>query len=57
MPVWPGLHGRGAANSGDWWRPFFVTDTGGFAVLAEDWVVGGDTEQDDVTTQAAPTAA
>ena len=43
MPVWPRFsQSASTAAASDWWRPFFVTDTAGFAVLAEDWVVGGE---------------
>ena len=49
MPVWPRFsQSASTAAASDWWRPFFVTDTAGFAVLAEDWVVGGEGQADDV---------
>lgn len=59
MPVWPRFSHAAATHSGDWWRPFFVTDTDGFTVLAEDWVVGGASpiEQGDVAAAVSFTAA
>jgi hypothetical protein len=59
MPVWPRFSQSASTHSGDWWRPFFVTDTDGFTVLVEDWVVGGttDTDADDVAAAVSFTAA
>ena len=39
---WPLVVRAGQTNAGDWWRPFFVSDTSGFVLLVEDWVVYDD---------------
>jgi hypothetical protein len=57
MPVWPRFSQSASTHSGDWWRPFFVTDTDGFTVLAEDWVVGGATDTDEVAAAVTFSAA
>jgi|EP01049_Picozoa_sp_SAG25_P009134 hypothetical protein len=44
MPI-PHFKRHTETPSGDYWRPFFVADTGGFEVLFEDWTVGGGSEQ------------
>ena len=47
---WPLVKRAGqTSSSGDWWRPFFVSDTSGFVLLVEDWQVtdSGDFGDDD----------